>query len=53
MASVTPLRRSTLAGGAPAPRRGMQAARRRRLNTFRYVVFMVFGLFFALPFAAR
>jgi putative spermidine/putrescine transport system permease protein len=30
----------------------MQAGRRRRLNTFRYVVFTVFGLFFLLPLLA-
>ena len=50
MASVTPLAGgSTLAEGPPARRRGMQAGRRRRLNTFRYVAFLAFGLFFALP----
>ncbi len=50
MASVTPLAgASTLAEGPPVPRRGMQAGRRRRLNTFRYVVFLAFGFFFALP----
>jgi putative spermidine/putrescine transport system permease protein len=50
MASVTPLAgASTLAEGPPARRRGMQAGRRRRLNTFRYVAFLAFGLFFALP----
>jgi putative spermidine/putrescine transport system permease protein len=30
----------------------MQARRRRRLNVFRYLVFTVFGLFFALPLLA-
>jgi putative spermidine/putrescine transport system permease protein len=50
MASVAPLAGgSTLAEGPAAPRRSMQAGRRRRLNTFRYVVFVAFGLFFALP----
>jgi putative spermidine/putrescine transport system permease protein len=34
---------------ATAPGRGLQAGRRRRLNIFRYVVFIVFGLFFLLP----
>jgi putative spermidine/putrescine transport system permease protein len=38
-----------LAEPATAPGRGMQAGRRRRLNIFRYVVFIVFGLFFLLP----
>jgi putative spermidine/putrescine transport system permease protein len=32
--------------------RGMQTLRRRRLNAFRYVVFTIFGLFFALPLLA-
>lgn len=50
MASVTPLAGATVLVEEPtAPRRGMQAGRRRRLNAFRYVVFLVFGLFFALP----
>jgi putative spermidine/putrescine transport system permease protein len=31
---------------------GMQVRRRRRLNVFRYVVFTVFGLFFAIPLLA-
>jgi len=47
----------TSVGGTPAPTaasrpRGMHAGRRRRLNTFRYVVFTVFGLFFLLPLLA-
>ncbi len=38
----------------PAARRaaGVSARRRRRLNAFRYLVFTVFGLFFALPLLA-
>ena len=44
-------------GETPAPvtagrPSGMQARRRRRLNIFRYLVFTVFGLFFALPLLA-
>ena len=44
-------------GETPAPvtagrPSGMQARRRRRLNVFRYLVFTVFGLFFALPLLA-
>jgi len=44
-------------GETPAPvtagrPSGMQARRRRRLNAFRYLVFTVFGLFFALPLLA-
>jgi putative spermidine/putrescine transport system permease protein len=38
-----------LAEPGTAPRRGMQAGRRRRLNAFRYLVFIAFGLFFLLP----
>ena len=53
MASVTPLAGATGVIEAPtAPRRGMQAKRRRRLNAFRYVIFLIFGLFFALPLLA-
>ena len=36
----------------PGRPRGMQARRRKRLNLFRYVVFTLFGLFFALPLLA-
>ncbi|HTX28214.1 MAG TPA: ABC transporter permease subunit [Streptosporangiaceae bacterium] len=51
MAPVTAVGETPLA--APAGRQaGMQAGRRRRLNAFRYVVFTVFGLFFALPLLA-
>jgi putative spermidine/putrescine transport system permease protein len=50
MAEVTPLAAgSVLVTEAPAPQRGMQARRRRRLNLFRYVVFVLFGLFFFFP----
>lgn len=49
MAAVTPQAFEALTEPATAPRRGMQAGRRRRLNIFRYVVFAVFGLFFLLP----
>ncbi len=52
MASVTPLAGANVLVGKPAPRRGMQAGRRRRLNAFRYTVFAVFTLFFALPLLA-
>jgi putative spermidine/putrescine transport system permease protein len=51
MAAVTPLA-GAVAERAPAPRRGMQAGRRRRLNTFRYTAFVIFGLFFLLPLIA-
>jgi putative spermidine/putrescine transport system permease protein len=51
MAAVTSIGESPLAGPAKAPR-GMQAGRRRRLNLFRYLVFVVFGLFFILPLLA-
>ncbi len=51
MAAVTSVGETPLA--PPARRQaGMQAGRRRRLNLFRYVVFTVFGLFFALPLLA-
>ena len=49
MAAVTPLTGTARAEEAGAPRGGMQASRRRRLNLFRYVVFVVFGLFFLIP----
>ncbi len=51
MAAVTSIGESPLAGPAKGPR-GMQAGRRRRLNLFRYLVFVVFGLFFILPLLA-
>jgi putative spermidine/putrescine transport system permease protein len=51
MAAVTALS-ETPAAAAPGRPRGMQARRRRRLNVFRYLVFTVFGLFFALPLLA-
>jgi putative spermidine/putrescine transport system permease protein len=49
MAAVTPQAFDALTEEAPAPRAGMQAGRRRRLNIFRYLAFTVFGLFFLLP----
>jgi putative spermidine/putrescine transport system permease protein len=51
MAAITSLGDSSLTAPAKAPR-GMQASRRRRLNLFRYLVFTVFGIFFALPLLA-
>ena len=51
MAAVTSIGETPLAGPAKSPR-GMQAGRRRRLNLFRYLVFLVFGLFFILPLLA-
>jgi len=51
MAALTSVGETPLA--APTKRqRGMQTRRRLRLNIFRYVVFTVFGLFFALPLLA-
>jgi putative spermidine/putrescine transport system permease protein len=51
MAAVTSLGEAPL--DAPANRqRGMQASRRRRLNLFRYLVFLVFALFTFLPLLA-
>jgi len=52
MAAVAPQAFEPLAEPATVPRRSMQTGRRRRLNTFRYVVFTLFGLFFLLPLAA-
>jgi putative spermidine/putrescine transport system permease protein len=50
MAAVTAINETP---AAPAGRPGgMQVRRRRRLNVFRYVVFTVFGLFFAIPLLA-
>ncbi len=51
MAAVTSLGETPLAAPARRPR-GMQARRRRRLNTFRYVAFTLFGLFFLVPLLA-
>ena len=51
MAAVTSLGETPLTAPAKSPR-GMQARRRRRLNLFRYVVFIIFGLFFLLPLLA-
>ncbi len=51
MAAVTSLGETPLAG--PAPRRaGLQTRRRRRLNLFRWVIFIIFSLFFLLPLLA-
>ncbi|MGE5132307.1 MAG: ABC transporter permease subunit [Gemmatimonadota bacterium] len=49
MAAVSPLAPAAPPEHAPAPRRGLQAGRRRRLNAFRYLVFLIFSLFFLLP----
>jgi putative spermidine/putrescine transport system permease protein len=51
MAAVTALNETPAAAPAGRPG-GMQVRRRRRLNVFRYVVFTLFGLFFALPLLA-
>jgi putative spermidine/putrescine transport system permease protein len=51
MAAVTSLGETPLVGPAKSPR-GMQAGRRRRLNLFRYLAFVIFGLFFILPLLA-
>jgi putative spermidine/putrescine transport system permease protein len=51
MAAVTSVGDAPLAAPARRPR-GMQAGRRRRLNAFRYVVFVFFALFFLLPLLA-
>jgi len=51
MAAVTSVGETPARAAASRPR-GMQSRRRRRLNAFRYVVFTVFGLFFALPLLA-
>jgi putative spermidine/putrescine transport system permease protein len=48
MAAVTSIGEAPISGVTRAPR-GMQAVRRRRLNLFRYVTFVVFGIFFMLP----
>lgn len=52
MAAVAPQAFEALAEPATVPRRSMRAGRRRRLNIFRYLVFILFGLFFLLPLAA-
>jgi putative spermidine/putrescine transport system permease protein len=48
MAAVASIGEASLAGTAKAPR-GIQAGRRRRLNLFRYVTFVIFGIFFLAP----
>ena len=51
MAAVTSIGETPASTAASRPR-GMHAGRKRRLNAFRYVVFIVFGLFFLLPLLA-
>jgi putative spermidine/putrescine transport system permease protein len=51
MAAITTLGETPASASASHPS-GMQARRRRKLNLFRYVVFTLFGLFFALPLLA-
>jgi putative spermidine/putrescine transport system permease protein len=48
MAAITSIGETPLAAEAKGPR-GMQVGRRRRLNAFRYLVFIIFGLFFLVP----
>ncbi len=48
MAAITSVGEAPLVAAVKAPR-GMQAGRRRRLNLFRYVTFVLFGLFFLIP----
>jgi putative spermidine/putrescine transport system permease protein len=48
MAAITSIGETPLAGTPTAPR-GLQASRRRRLNLFRYVTFVIFGIFFLAP----
>jgi putative spermidine/putrescine transport system permease protein len=51
MAAITSLGETPLDAAAQRPR-GLQGRRGRRLNVFRYVVFTIFGAFFALPLLA-
>jgi len=51
MAAVTSVGETPASTAASRPR-GLHARRRRRLNTFRYLAFIVFGLFFLLPLLA-
>jgi putative spermidine/putrescine transport system permease protein len=51
MAAVTSVGETPAPTAAARPR-GMHANRKRRLNTYRYVVFTIFGLFFLLPMLA-
>ena len=51
MAAVTSVGETPASTAASRPR-GMHASRKRRLNVFRYVAFVVFGLFFLLPLLA-
>jgi putative spermidine/putrescine transport system permease protein len=48
MAAITSLGETPLTDSPPS-RRGMRARQQRRLNVFRYLVFILFGLFFLLP----
>ncbi len=52
-AAVAPAIPGELAGaGTARARRGLHGRRRRRMNLFRYIVFIVFGAFFVLPLLA-
>ncbi len=51
-AAVAPTVPGELSGAGAATRRGRPGRRQRRLNVFRYVVFTIFGIFFALPLLA-
>jgi putative spermidine/putrescine transport system permease protein len=51
MAALTAIDETPAAARAGRPS-GLHARRRRRLNTFRYVVFALFGAFFVLPLLA-
>jgi putative spermidine/putrescine transport system permease protein len=50
--AVAPTVPGELSGAGAATRRGRPGRRGRRLSIFRYVVFTIFGLFFALPLLA-
>ncbi|HEY7429299.1 MAG TPA: ABC transporter permease subunit [Streptosporangiaceae bacterium] len=50
--AVAPTVPGELSGVGAATRRERPGRRRRRLNIFRYVVFTIFGIFFALPLLA-
>ncbi|HEY6277113.1 MAG TPA: ABC transporter permease subunit [Streptosporangiaceae bacterium] len=52
MAAVAPGADLALTEPVPSQRPRMQARRQRRLNTFRYVVFALFSVFFLLPLLA-
>jgi putative spermidine/putrescine transport system permease protein len=49
MAALSSVAAKPASAAGSAPARGIHSRRRRRLNLFRYLIFIIFGLFFLLP----